>query len=126
VGVKDTDDGENRTGKFYVYDSTYNELWHSEAIGAVMLVATGDINGDSKVEIIATNNTYDSGGMVNTTLLVFSSTTHKILYKVDGLHIIVWYEFFVIDVDGDGTVDLLFIDWYFTLSEAHIYAYKVG
>jgi PKD repeat protein len=126
VGVKDTDDGQNRTGKFYVYDSSYNELWHSEAIGAVMLVAVGDINGDTKVEIIATNNTFNDGhGVVNTTLLVFSSTTHKILYKVEGLRVVTWDQFFVVDVDGDGTMDLLFVDgdsWY---EDGYIYAYKV-
>jgi hypothetical protein len=125
VGVKDTDDGQNRTGKFYVYDNAYNELWHSEAIGAVMLVATGDINGDSKVEIIATSSLYDDGYIVNATIYVFSSSTHKILYKADGLHEMVWNEFFVIDVDGNGTLDLLFLDWNNNDGEAYICAYKV-
>jgi hypothetical protein len=126
VGVMDTDDGQNRTGKLIVYDGTYNELWHSETIGAATVVATGDVNGDSKVEIIATSNTfYDGSGVVNTTLYVFSSTTHKIIYKADGLHEIALIQFFVVDVDGNGTLDLLFLDWNNNDGEAYIYAYKV-
>ncbi len=127
VGVMDTNDGENSTGKFLVYDSTYTELWHSETIGAVMMLAAADINGDSKVEIIVTSNTFDDGyGNVNTTLYVFSSTTHNIIYEVDGFHDVLFPMSAIVDVDGDGTMDLVFLDWNSWDSEGYIYAYKVG
>jgi hypothetical protein len=126
VGVKDTDDGENFTGKFIVYDSTYAELWHTDAMGAVMMLASGDINGDSEVEIIATSTTVDDGfGGLTTTLYVFSSTTHDILYEIDGLHDVLFPQFTIVDVDGDGTKDLVFFDWNSGDSEAYLYAYKV-
>jgi PKD repeat protein len=126
VGIKDTDDGENFTGKFIVYDSTYAELWHTDAMGAVMMLASGDINGDSEVEIIATSTTVDDGfGGLTTTLYVFSSTTHDILYEIDGLHDVLFPQFTIVDVDGDGIKDLVFFDWNSGDSEAYFYAYKV-
>jgi len=126
VGVLELEDQNTYedTGRLIVYDKDGVKLWNTTNIGKVVVIMTGDLNGDSKPEIIAGAIYYDDGsGSVNSTIHIFSGTTHEAIGQVEGMHTLFWMNFLVLDVDGDGIADLLFVDWDEVDSVGNVYAY---
>jgi len=126
VGVLELEDQNTYedTGRLYVLDKDGGTLWNTSDIGKVVVLMTGDLNGDSMPEIVAGAIYYDDGlGAVNSTIHIYSGTTHEEIGQVQGMHTLFWMNFLVLDVDGNGNADLLFVDWDEVDSVCNIFAY---
>jgi hypothetical protein len=124
-GIIYNDTGNGYQGEFRVLDKDGAELWRSDTIGAVYIVETGDMNGDSIPEIIVAS-AKEIDYQFNSTVLVYSTTTHKAIFQATGMHYLYPNLFFVVDIDANGAMDLAFIDDDMDNGEWTIYEFKVS
>jgi hypothetical protein len=96
----------------YVYNVAQNNLiWRSEDIeGPFSAIATGDVDGDGKDEIVAVSykseSSYDSG-----ILFIFDASNNKLKWKCPSTFFpFIWqglYTVAIADVDNDGINDIV-------------------
>ncbi len=96
----------------YIYDVAGNKLlWRSDDIdGPFYAVATGDVDGDGKDEVVAVSyeseSGYDSG-----IILIMDAKTNKLKWKCNGTFLYgAWeglYNVSISDVDNDGVNEII-------------------
>jgi hypothetical protein len=96
----------------YVYDVAASKLlWRSDDIeGPFYAIATGDVDGDGKDEIVAVSyeseSGYDSG-----VILILDAQTNKLKWKSSGSFMdMIWtgtYDVAISDVDNDGNNEII-------------------
>jgi len=96
----------------YIYDvAASNLLWRSDDIeGPFYAIATGDVDGDGKDEIVAVSyeseSGYDSG-----VILILDAQTNKLKWKSSGSFMdMIWtgtYDVAISDVDNDGNNEII-------------------
>jgi hypothetical protein len=96
----------------YIYDvAASNLLWRSDDIeGPFYAIATGDVDGDGKDEIVAVSyeseSGYDSG-----VILILDAQTNKLKWKSSGTFLyMIWtgtYDVAISDVDNDGNNEII-------------------
>ncbi len=96
----------------YIYNVTESKLlWRSDDIlGPFYAVATGDVDGDGKIEIVAVSNESESGynGGI---LLIIDAETNRLKWKSSSSFLyLVWTGLFNVaidDIDNDGKNEIL-------------------
>jgi PKD repeat protein len=124
LGLTLTEDFGTYTGMLMVLDKDGNLLWNTTDIGSADIVMTGDVDGDANLEIVVAAIEVDDGmGSVTTTIHIYSGTTHKELAQIKDLHSLNIFDFILADVDNNGKVDVVLVDWIELDGEAHIMAF---
>jgi PKD repeat protein len=124
LGLTISEDSGTYSGMLMVLDKDGNLLWNTTDIGSVDIVMTGDVDGDTKLEIVVAAIEVDDGmGTVTTTVHIYSGTTHEELALIKDLHSLNVFDFLLADVDNNGKLDVVVIDWNELDGEAHILAF---
>jgi PKD repeat protein len=124
LGLTTSEDSGTYSGMLMVLDKDGNLLWNTTDIGSADIVMTGDVDGDSKLEIIVAAIEADDGmGTVVTTIHIYSGTTHKELAMIKDLHSLNVFDFLLVDVNNNGELDIVVVDWNETDGEAYIMAF---
>ena len=124
VGVAETQDSGTYTGRMLVLDKDGTVLWNTTDIGMVNVIKVGDVDADSKMDIIvgATLDD-DSMGIVHSVIHIYSAESQEQIGIVENTHTLDWRNFLILDVDGNGSDDLLFADYDEDAGESYIYGF---